>query len=127
MRIVCLIVGLALSSASFALVSPEAGYEPLAPLPIHATTTRSIVEELAGRHYVTANLDDALSSRIFDAYLDNMDASKSYLLATDIQEFGLSIQNGRISQKRRLETGILHVEPIPRATDPSPGKSHCEP
>ncbi len=87
MRIVCLIVGLALSGAGFALVSPEAAYEPLAPLPIHATTTRSIVEELAGRHYVTANLNDELSSRIFDAYLNNIDASKSYLLATDIQEF----------------------------------------
>ncbi|MDA0791941.1 MAG: carboxy terminal-processing peptidase, partial [Proteobacteria bacterium] len=78
---------LALSVPGFALVDPDAGAEPLKPLPIHATTTRSIVEELAGRHYVTATLNDDLSSRIFDAYLTNMDASKSYLLASDVSEF----------------------------------------
>lgn len=60
---------------------------PLAPVPEHSNTTRSIVYELTRKHYVTTSINDALSSRIFEAYLLNMDPGKSYLLQSDIDDF----------------------------------------
>jgi carboxyl-terminal processing protease len=61
--------------------------EPLAPLSTHANTTRNIVDALAGRHYVSTTLNDDLSSQIFDAYLESLDSSKSYLLQSDVDTF----------------------------------------
>ena len=60
---------------------------PLAPAPEHNSTTRSIVYELVAKHYVTKSINDVLSSKIFDAYLQNMDPGKSYLLQSDIDDF----------------------------------------
>ena len=60
---------------------------PLAPAPEHNSTTRSIVYELVDKHYVTKSINDVLSSKIFDAYLQNMDPGKSYLLQSDIDDF----------------------------------------
>ena len=60
---------------------------PLAPIPEHSNTTRSIVYELTRKHYVTTSINDVLSSRIFEAYLQNMDPGKSYLLQSDIDDF----------------------------------------
>ena len=65
----------------------ETGTEALAPLPIHATTTQNIVDALSSRHYVPAALNDELSSRIFDAYIGDLDPSRSYFLQRDIDEF----------------------------------------
>lgn len=59
----------------------------LAPLPEHRHNTRNIVDALAQRHYVSNVLDDALSPRIFEEYLDDLDPSRSYLLATDVRTF----------------------------------------
>ena len=59
----------------------------LHPLPIHTDTTRNIVDALSSRHYISATLNDELSSRIFDAYIEDMDPSRSYFLQSDIDEF----------------------------------------
>ena len=61
--------------------------EQLAPLAEHPHNTRNIVDALAQRHYVRNVLDDQLSPRIFQEYLDDLDPSRSYLLASDIAEF----------------------------------------
>ena len=61
----------------------------LAPMPEHNVTTRNIVDALAGRHYVHTRLNDDLSSRVFDAYLDDLDPSRSYLLQSDVNEFSI--------------------------------------
>ncbi len=61
--------------------------DPLAPVPEHTSTTRSIVYELVDKHYVSKSINDVLSSKIFDAYLQNMDPGKSYLLQSDIDDF----------------------------------------
>ncbi|MDA7833263.1 S41 family peptidase, partial [Pseudomonadales bacterium] len=59
----------------------------LAPLPVHSNTTRNIVDALSSRHYVTTELNDLLSERIYQGFLEDLDPSKSYLLASDIAEF----------------------------------------
>ena len=65
----------------------DATYAPLDPLPDHTNTTRNIVDALASRHYVTTLLDDSLSAKIYDRYLEDLDPSKSYFLASDIKNF----------------------------------------
>ncbi len=52
-----------------------------------AQTTVEIVEKLADRHYRNQPLNDELSSRYLDQFLDNLDPSKSYFLASDVKEF----------------------------------------
>ena len=70
-----------------ATVTEPDGAEELAPLAEHPHNTRNIVDALAQRHYVRNVLDDALSPRIFQEYLDDLDPSRSYMLASDIAEF----------------------------------------
>ena len=87
-----------LSPGSFATVSAISGLpgdsshtaasiETLVPMPVHAETTRNITDAMASRHYVSTTLDDALSTKIYAAYLEDLDPSKSYFLASDIAEF----------------------------------------
>ncbi len=59
----------------------------LQPLPEHTNTTSHIVDALSSRHYVDTVLDDALSSKIFDGYINGLDPSRSYFLASDIERF----------------------------------------
>ncbi|MFT7244579.1 MAG: carboxyl-terminal processing protease [Candidatus Azotimanducaceae bacterium] len=81
-----LITWLVSAGAAFATV-PDAAVELLKPVPEHANTTRNIVDALASRHYVSTLLDDDLSTKIFDNYIDDLDPSKSYFLASDIRSF----------------------------------------
>lgn len=90
-----LAIGLGFSAqSSMALATVSAENSPdaaetaaLAPLPVHANTTRNIVDALSSRHYVTTRLNDALSEQIYDGYIEDLDPSKSYFLASDIEEF----------------------------------------
>ncbi len=59
----------------------------LVPLPIHTSTTRNVVDALSSRHYVDTILNDDLSSRIYDAFIEDLDPSKSYFLKSDIDSF----------------------------------------
>ncbi len=52
-----------------------------------ARTTVEIVDRLAERHYRNQPLNDDLSSRYLDQYLENLDPAHSYFLAQDIKEF----------------------------------------
>lgn len=84
-KTVFIAVALLLASSAYAkFVDDEDRLEPMA---IHSTTTQNIVDALASRHYVPAVLDDDLSSRIFDTYLEDLDPSKSYFLKSDIDQF----------------------------------------
>jgi carboxyl-terminal processing protease len=62
-------------------------YEVLAPEAEHRDTSIEVVKRLVERHYSRSELDDRMSSRIFDRYLANLDPNRSYFLASDIAEF----------------------------------------
>ncbi len=55
--------------------------------PIHSSTLVEIADTLKLGHYNRINLDDALSGKIFEQYLKDVDPAKSYLLQSDIDEF----------------------------------------
>ena len=59
----------------------------LTPLEIHPRTNLAVVEQLRHNHYVKKPLDDAISSDVFDNYLDALDPSRAYFLHSDIEQF----------------------------------------
>ena len=71
------------ASAPSALVASP--IEALAPMDVHPRTSLTIVEQLRHNHFLQKPLDDAASSATFDKYLEALDASRVYLLASDVQ------------------------------------------
>ena len=59
----------------------------LAPTARQDSLDRTIAELLSQHHYRQSPLDDALSSLVLNAYLDSLDFSRSYFLASDIAGF----------------------------------------
>jgi carboxyl-terminal processing protease len=59
----------------------------LVPSERHRRVMRLVSEVVERQHYRQAALDDAMSSQIFERYLEALDGSRSYLLASDVAEF----------------------------------------
>jgi carboxyl-terminal processing protease len=59
----------------------------LAPLSTHSRTAQIVVQQLRRNHYVDLKVNDALSSDMFDNYLEALDPGRYYFLASDIAEF----------------------------------------
>ncbi|MGH8129418.1 MAG: carboxy terminal-processing peptidase [Steroidobacteraceae bacterium] len=53
----------------------------------HRRVMRLVSEVVERQHYRQAALDDELSAQIYERYLEALDGSRSYLLASDIAEF----------------------------------------
>ncbi len=59
----------------------------LVPLKAHPDTCRAVLKRLTRAHYRQVSIDDALSSKVFDTYLDQLDPSRRLFMASDINEF----------------------------------------
>jgi len=59
----------------------------LAPSERHRTIARRVYDNMERAHYARAPLDDRMSSQIFDLYLESLDSSRSYFMASDIADF----------------------------------------
>jgi carboxyl-terminal processing protease len=59
----------------------------LVPSERHRRVMRLVSEVVDRQHYRQAVLDDDMSSQIYELYLEALDASRSYLLASDVAEF----------------------------------------
>ncbi len=69
---------LLLSSLSAqAAVSPQ-----LTPEPVHSQVIRDIASSLVDDHYSDIDVDDSLSSKVLDSFVDNLDPSKAYFSRT---------------------------------------------
>ncbi|HEY5559128.1 MAG TPA: carboxy terminal-processing peptidase [Steroidobacteraceae bacterium] len=83
----CIVV-LAGSGAARAPLSPAlASSGELVASERHRRVMRLVAEVVERQHYRQAPLDDDMSSQIYERYLEALDGSRSYLLATDIAEF----------------------------------------
>jgi carboxyl-terminal processing protease len=49
--------------------------------------TKEILKILDERHFLTLPLDDALSSKLLDNYIDRLDPNKAFFYQADISEF----------------------------------------
>ncbi|MEJ2109655.1 MAG: carboxy terminal-processing peptidase [Acidobacteriota bacterium] len=62
-------------------------WKVLAPESVHPVVENFVGKLLSSMHYKKRTIDDALSSEMFDAYLDLLDGGRYYLLQADIDEF----------------------------------------
>lgn len=67
--------------------NPNLQVKTLAPTSRQDSLDRTIANLLSQHHYRQSPLDDALSSLVLNAYLDSLDFSRSYFLASDIARF----------------------------------------
>ena len=70
-----------------AITQAAASSGELVPSERHRRVLRLVSEVVERQHYRQAPLDDAMSSQIFERYLEALDGGKSYLLAADVAEF----------------------------------------
>ncbi len=85
-RVVAILLALLGSVAVHAIPAP-ADLTPLEPSDRHGKVSRLVTTLFERSHYNRAPIDDAVSSRIFDAYLESIDGGRQYFLASDIEEF----------------------------------------
>ncbi|MCB1796232.1 MAG: tail-specific protease, partial [Candidatus Competibacteraceae bacterium] len=76
----------------------------LMPAARHASLDRTIAELLSQHHYRQSSLDNRLSALILTTYLDDLDFSRSYFLASDIAGF----ERYRDTLDDALKKGDLH-------------------
>jgi carboxyl-terminal processing protease len=83
-RLFVLLLAMLLAGAAAAKPAPA---ETLAPSDRHGKISRLVTTLFERSHYQRMPVDDAASSRMFDAYLDALDGNRQYFLASDIREF----------------------------------------
>jgi carboxyl-terminal processing protease len=74
-------------SATIPIAEIDAPFQARAFTETQVTTSKQSLHQLLGRHYEKQRLNDALSGKIYDLYLESMDGTRSYFLASDIKEF----------------------------------------
>ena len=109
---------LALSATVFALplqantnqeATPES-LQLLEPMEEHNRATAEIVNRLSQQHYqrTQVHIDNNLSSTVYDRYLKELDANKSYFLQSDISEFEpLRYRLDDAFRARRVDPGFI--------------------
>lgn len=60
-------------------------YAPLSSEQIYGQTASELLKELEDKHYSRVIFDDQFSSTLFDAYIEALDGSKLYFIASDIE------------------------------------------
>lgn len=84
-------VASAQSGQAAAATHPTADhYVPVHPTDAEARTSLRVVAELQHHHFKNVALDDAFSSKLLKAYLDDLDPAHSVFLASDVQRFRTS-------------------------------------
>ena len=70
-----------------ALLQANAAGKPLGYDRTQSLTTLDIIERLGRHHYARVDVDDALSERLLENYLKNLDPGRNVFLGSDIEEF----------------------------------------
>ena len=65
----------------------QAAVEKLSPDRVHMVTTLEILQKLQVRHFEKHAIDDTLSSKLLDAYLDALDSNHQVLMQSEVDDF----------------------------------------
>jgi carboxyl-terminal processing protease len=95
---------LVLSLISGAHAAVDVRVNDLVPNRNMAITAQTVVKRLEQLHYNRLELDNDLSSKLFDRYLSDLDPTRSYFLASDIHEF----ERYRFEFDDNLQSGNLN-------------------
>ena len=83
-----LVAVLAVCSISASGATPAVyAEEELAPVARHEKIGQLVTEFIQKSHYQHASVDDELSSKVLDRYIESLDNNRMYLLASDVAEF----------------------------------------
>jgi carboxyl-terminal processing protease len=89
--------------------TPEVGAippaQPIAELPRHETISKVMTSLVERSHYSRVKIDDSVSSKMLDSYIEALDGNKLYFLADDIASF----ERYRYTLDEAVRSG--HVEP----------------
>ncbi|MEP0073537.1 MAG: carboxy terminal-processing peptidase [Marinomonas sp.] len=77
--LLCLLTGYAFASNSVS------AYEELQPPHEYDQVSKELVEMLESIHYNRPQIDDTISAKAFDYYIDSLDPTKSFFLKNDIE------------------------------------------
>ncbi len=75
------------SNRPAAVPATQAATTELQPTERHRKVARLVGEVIERSHYRQAVLDEKMSSQVFDRYIESLDPSRSYFLASDLAEF----------------------------------------
>ena len=94
-----------LSSCTAIADSQDVKLDELRPSTEHQQATAVILELMERFHYKRVSVGDELSEQIFDRYLESLDPQKSFLLASDIEEFS--------ALRSRLDDALKNSQLVP--------------
>jgi len=86
-----------------AVLSVDALYQDMEPIPVYGRTAIELLRELETKHYSPVSFDDRFSSELFDYYIKALDGQKLYYLSSDI----LALSSLRHSLDDTLKAGDL--------------------
>jgi len=86
-----------------AVLSVDALYQNMEPIPVYGRTAIELLRELETKHYSPVNFDDRFSSELFDYYIEALDGQKLYFLSSDI----LGLSSVRATLDDTLKAGDL--------------------
>src|SRR6185436_17921700 len=99
----------ALAAAAVAATTPPAAQPAdatqIGEQPRHATISRVMTSLVERSHYSRVKIDDGVSSKMLDSYIEALDGNKLYFLADDIAGF----EKYRFTLDEAVRSG--HVEP----------------
>src|SRR5262249_7209301 len=79
--------------------------QPIAEQPRHETISKVMTSLVERSHYSRVKIDDGVSSKMLDSYIEALDGNKLYFLADDIASF----ERYRFALDEAVRSG--HVEP----------------
>ena len=78
---------------------------PLEPTRDELKVTPHIVDDLSTKHYMKLTLDDSMSAKLFDTYLDTLDPARTFFLQQDIED----LSRNRYKLDDQLKKGRLNA------------------
>jgi carboxyl-terminal processing protease len=70
-----------------ALATTSDNTDALSPDPRHESVGELVTEFIQKSHYLHISVDDDLSSRVMDRYIESLDGNRMYMLASDVEFF----------------------------------------
>ena len=86
-----------------AVLSVDALYQDMEPIPVYGRTAIELLRELETKHYSPVSFDDRFSSELFDYYIEALDGQKLYFLSSDV----LALSSLRATLDDTLKAGDL--------------------
>lgn len=86
-----------------AVLSVDALYQDMEPIPVYGRTAIELLRELETKHYLPVSFDDRFSTELFDYYIEALDGQKLYFLSSDV----LALSSLRVTLDDTLKAGDL--------------------